>query len=194
MFIQPVVEDIVQEQIFLRIFGEYRPDVTLYSAFGKKGKSYIKDKIRGFNDASRYLPYVVMTDLDRSACPPALIEDWIDFPISSSMMFRIAVVEAEAWLIADRKGLSGYIGVPADKIPTDSEVIKNPKEFIVSLVRKSRNKTLKMDIVPEGTSVVGPGYNLIMEDFIVNHWNIEEALNHSRSLKKAVERVKGYLK
>lgn len=193
MFIQPVVEDIVQEQIILKIFGEYRPDVTLYSAIGKKGKSYIKDKIRGFNEASRHLPHVVMTDLDRIVCPPALIEDWIDFPISSKMMFRIAVVEAEAWLLADKNGFSSYIGVSADKIPTDSETIKNPKEFIVSLARKSRNKTLKVDIVPEGTVNVGPGYNLRMSDFIMNHWNIEESLNHSRSLKKAVKRVKGYL-
>ncbi|RJQ42797.1 MAG: hypothetical protein C4538_13040 [Nitrospiraceae bacterium] len=194
MLIQPVVEDIVQEQILLRVFKKYRPDLTLYSALGKKGSSYIRDKIRGFNEASKHVPFVVMTDLDRRPCPPALIEDWIDFSLSSSMMFRIAVVEAEAWLLADRKGISKYLSIPAEKIPHNSEAIENPKEFIVSLARKSRNKTLRMDMVPEGISAVGPGYNLKMVDFTLRYWNIDEALSNSRSLKKAVTRIKEFLR
>lgn len=194
MFIQPVVEDIIQEQILLKIFKKYRPDLTLYSALGKKGNSYIRDKIRGFNEASKHLPFVVVTDLDRSPCPPALIDDWIDFSLSSSMMFRIAVVEAEAWLLADRNGFGKYLCIPTNKIPHNSEEISNPKEFIVSVARKSRNKTLRVDMVPEGTSVVGPGYNLRMVDFISRYWDVEEALTHSRSLKKAVTRIKEFLR
>ena len=51
-----------------------------------------------------------------------------------------------------------------------------------------------MDIVPEGTATVGPGFNPRMEDFIYKHWNIEAAMKHSRSLEKAVLRIKGFLK
>lgn len=189
MFIQPVVEDIIQEQILLTLFNKYRPETILYPAIGKRGNSYIRQKMSGFNDASRYTPYVILTDLDHIPCPPQLINDWINFPISQSLLFRIAVKEAEAWLLADRIGFARFIGVAASKIPLNSETIRHPKEFIVSLAKKSLKRSVRADIIPEGISSVGPGYNPKMEEFIVNHWNVENAIHNSNSLRKAIERI-----
>lgn len=192
MYIQPVVEDIVQELILIKLFQRFRPDATLYSAMGKRGNSYIRQRMKGFNAASRYTPHVVLTDLDNIACPPELIDDWINFTISSGLMFRIAVREAEAWLLADRNGFARFIGISGKKIPMNCEEIQNPKEFIVTLARRSSKRTIRADIVPEGISSVGPGYNPKMEEFILNHWNIENAISNSRSLGKAVHRIREF--
>jgi hypothetical protein len=189
MFIQPVVEDIVQEQILRVIFSKYCPELDLYPALGKRGNAYIKQKIKGFNAASLYTPYVILTDLDNISCPPQLLEEWIDFPSSKNFIFRIAVREAEAWLLADRIGFAKFIGVAASRIPLNTETILNPKEFVISLARRSSKRSVKVDIIPKGHSSVGPGYNPRMEEFILSHWNIENAIHSSLSLRKAIQRI-----
>ncbi|MBI2272037.1 MAG: DUF4276 family protein [Bacteroidetes bacterium] len=188
MFVQPVVEDIIQELILIKLFEKYRPEVNLHGAIGKKGNSYIKKQLHGFNNASKHVPHIIITDLDDLPCSPSLIQNWIDFKPTKDFLFRIAVREAEAWLFADRKGFSKFIGAPLNKIPSDSETITHPKEFVIFLAKKSKKKMVK-DIIPQGTAKVGPGYNMVMQDFIIRYWNIQEAINHSRSLAKAVKRI-----
>lgn len=192
MWVQPVVEDLIQERIINKLFRELRPEINLLNALGKSGNTYIRQRMRGFNEAARHLPHFVITDLDSIVCPPVLIQHWVDFTPRAGFLFRIAVREAEAWLLADKIRFAEFIGVSSSLIPDDSEQVNDPKEFIINLARRSRKRSIK-DIVPTGTSKVGPGFNLVMEEFIHHHWNVNDAANNSRSLRKAITRINQFL-
>lgn len=194
MQVQPVVEDLVQERIVFKLFSALRPELDLLNSLGGQGNSYIRLRMKGFNDVSHVLPHFIITDLDNTPCAAELISKWIDFQMSDRLLFRIAVREVEAWLLADRKNFAKFFGVPVNKIPLHVEQLSDPKEFVINLARKSRKKGIREDIIPEGTSKVGAGYNLRMEEFIHFHWNFNEALQSSKSLEKAVLRIKEFLR
>jgi hypothetical protein len=191
MWAQPVVEDILQEAVLEKMFSLYRPDIQLYNAIGRRGNTYIKAKIKALNEASKALPHIVFTDLDLAECSPALLAEWLTFPVSNNLLFRIAEREIEAWILADRNNIAQYIGVPVNRIPFDTTTIPNPKQFTINLARKSRKKIM-LDMVPQGTAKVGPGYNLILHKFVAESWNSDIAAQHNSSLKKAIERIKNF--
>jgi hypothetical protein len=193
MWVQPVVEDLLQEIILEKIVSIYRPDINLYNAIGKKGNGYIKAKLRAFNDASDALPHIILTDLDMVKCAPALLNELITFPLSDKLMLRIAEKEADAWIMADRNAFADFAGIPVNKIPLNTQQIPDPKEFLINLARRSRRKIIK-DIVPAGTSRVGPGYNPILQDFVINFWDPKVAITFNGSLNKAVKRIKLFMK
>lgn len=190
--VQAVVEDVLQEEVLRKLLSWYRRDISLIGVSGKKGNSYIRQSIRGFSEASRFLPHIVITDLDRNACAPQLIAEWINFERHPDMLFRIAEKEIDAWILSDREEFANFVGVPASRIPTDTETLPDPKLHIINLARRSRKKVMK-DLVPIGSGTQGPGYNHVLQDFVINYWNPDRASANNRSLRKSVERLKQYL-
>ncbi|MDR2148931.1 MAG: hypothetical protein LBE91_21020 [Tannerella sp.] len=187
-----IVEDILQEITMRKLLAVYRNDITIVSVSGNCGNSYIKNNVRTFNEASRYLPHLILTDLDRKICAPLLKQEWINFEIHKNMLFRIAEKEIDAWILSDREGFARWMSIPVNKIPLNTQSIEDPKQFIINLARRSRKKVIK-DIVPVGTAKQGPGYNILLQRFIMLHWDSEKAADSNRSLKKAIERIKTFL-
>jgi hypothetical protein len=66
------------------------------------GYGYLKKNIRAFNHAARGMPFLVLTDLNSTECPPTLIKKWLPYPKHPNLLFRVAVREVEAWLLAHR--------------------------------------------------------------------------------------------
>jgi len=129
-----------------------------------------KKNISGFNVAARGIPYLVLTDLDRSECAPAKIREWLSAPVHPNLLFRIAVREIEAWLLADRSGLARLFGIAQGRILTNPDDIPDPKGALIDLARSSRWKSLREDIVPRmgSTARQGPAYNDRLGDFVRN--------------------------
>jgi hypothetical protein len=192
MNVSLVVEDVLQEATFLKLLDVYRKDLKVVSVSGKCGNVYIRDNIRTFNEASQYLPHIVITDLDRKKCAPQLKQEWINFPINRKMLFRIAEKEIDAWILSDRESFAKWMSIPVNKIPVNTQEIPDPKQFIINLARKSRKNIIK-DIIPQGTAAQGPGYNILLQRFIIEQWNSENAANCNESLRKAIERLKDFL-
>jgi hypothetical protein len=192
-YVQAVVEDVLQETVLRKLIATYRKDIRLIGVSVMRGNSYIREKIRGFNEASVYLPHIIIIDLDSIPCAPQLLADWVNFNLHPNLLFRIAEKEIEAWILADRIEIASYLGVPASKIPYDTVLLPNPKEFIINLARRSRKREIK-DIVPQGTASQGPGYNAILQNFIMHYWDAERAANKNRSLKRTIERLNNYLR
>lgn len=188
IYIQAVVEEILQESLLQKLIQVYRRDIVIKGISGKKGNDYIRRSLKGFNEASKFIPHIIITDLDRVKCAPILISEWAGFPIKSTLLFRIAVKTSDAWILADRKSFSQFFGVPLNKIPLDTETITEPKRFIINLAKNSRKKFTK-ELIPVGNAIQGPGYNLHLQKFVFNHWNPEEAVRSNQSLRKAVERI-----
>lgn len=133
----------------------------------------------------------MLTDLDRTECPLKLIQDWLPFTKHPNFLFRIAVREVEAWVLADRQAFSKFIGVKPDQIPPDVDKIDDPKQKLINIVRKSRNREIRDAIVPRpnSTAKVGPDYNGQLSLFVENCWNVEVAMDNSLSLRRAVNAV-----
>ena len=108
-----------------------------------------------------------------------------------NLIFRIAVKEVEAWLLAHRRGFAKFAGISADIIPQKIESIENPKKLLVSLVEKSTKRDLREDIVPKpkSTATQGRNYNDRLILFVEKFWEPSLAMENSPSLKRALEAV-----
>lgn len=191
-YIYLVVEDELHANLLSKILVEIRPDIQFDEPIGKRGNDYIKRNLRSYNQAARSIPFLVLTDLDLKSCPLALIEEWINFEKSPNLLFRIAVKEAEAWLLADRNNLAGFLSVSISKIPTNPESILDPKQNIINLARKSRKREIREDIAPIGTAQIGPAYNAQMAKFVAEFWNLETAQQNSESLSRLINRLRHF--
>lgn len=104
----------------------------------------------------------------------------------------MVVREIESWIMADKISFANYMFLSPAKIPNDIETIEDPKEFLLNLVKDSKNREIKKDMLPPRgvTSKFGPLYNDLLGDFIIGHWSLKQAIKNSRSLKKFVNRLK----
>lgn len=185
------VEDQLSEAVLKKILRIAEDRFLVTTCYSRGGFGYLKKNIAGFNNAAKGIPFVVLTDLDTSECPPALIREWFPYTKHPNLIFRVAVREIEAWLLADRCGLSMYIGISNDIIPADVESIKDPKQTLIELTKKSRKRRLREAIVPGSKSDArqGPDYNGALITFVNEFWDIKTAMGNSISLKKTVKSV-----
>lgn len=190
-----VVEDFLSEAVVLKILRESgRPFAVGTRYLGRQGAGYIKKRIRGFNRAANATPFLVLTDLDDEMCAPQLLQNWLSEPPSRNLIFRIAVREVEAWLIAHRDGIATFLEIQRELIPSNVEEIENPKEALIGLARRSRRGDIRKDIVPPDGSnrVQGPDYNGRLIRFVEESWNPERAMKNSRSLLRAISALKSF--
>jgi hypothetical protein len=158
--------------------------------FGK-----IKRHIDGYNKAARYNPFFVLTDLDTYDCAPALIREWLPCEQNSQLLFRVAVHEIESWLLADKDAFANYFSVNRAIIPLSPDELSDPKKTLLDLVKKSKKRHLRDAIVPiDEYASIGPGYNVEMELYIQDHWNIDNARQLSPSLNKAMRALENLAK
>lgn len=185
-----VVEDVLSQHALSRILSSLNKQVRY--VYGNTGCGFIDSKIEGFNHASKHWPVIVLRDLDHHPCPGAFASSLLPNK-HPTLIFRIVVREVEAWLLADRAGFSRFIGVKEDRIPTNSEDILNPKEFLIELA-KSGKRSIRDQIVPDNNSAgfYGKNYNGCLIRYIHSGWDIENASQHSRSLTKLLKDIRAH--
>lgn len=186
------VEDILSEVVARKILHSVRPDLSVTTVLGHRGKSYLKTKVRELNRTAMAVPVLLLVDLDTpSVCPPSLISSWLGGPAQPKLLFRVAVMEIETWIIADRERFARFLGVPEGRIPRAVDEILNPKEQVVLLARSSRSQAVREEMVPSpgSTASVGPGYNARLSEFVHNQWEPESAASASPSLARMIRRL-----
>lgn len=184
-----VYEDELSEYVLTKIIGIFGDKFHISQSYSGNGFGYIKSTIRGFNAASKISPFFILTDLDNRQCPIQLIEDWLPKKEhQANLLFRVAVREVEALLIADIEGFSLYSGVSSANFPMFPDTENDPKQTLINIIRRSRKRSIREDIVPMNSNAkIGPNYNSRLQEFIQSHWNIENASKRSLSLKKAID-------
>ena len=189
------VEDSLSEYVLRKIIRTSNERFAIGMCFRRSGFGYLKRAISGFNTASKHGTYFcVLTDLDATECPPALIQKWLPEGKHQNLIFRIAVREVESWLLAHREAFAKYIGVNENLIPLEVEDIENPKEFLIGLVSRSQIRQLRSDIVPKAgsTATIGPDYNGRLIAFVEQMWDPCTAKKLSASLRSAIETVENF--
>lgn len=156
------------------------------SGFGE----FVK-KIPKMNDAAAVMPVLMLADGDQDACVVRQVKSWMPPHPSEKFMLRLAVREAESWILADREGLSTFADVNVAVIPGQPDLLPNPKETLLAVIRRSRRRILKDEMLPgrRSTASVGLGYVLHLTEFLAEHWSLERAAACSPSLSRSANRV-----
>ena len=160
-----------------------------------RGKSHLKKRASEFNrSATGPYYFFILTDLDSPQdCPPKLIQSWVSAPLNPRFFLRVAVMEVESWVMADRCAIAKFLEISLDEIPHRTDTILEPKEFLVSLARKSRSSKLRKALVPgkgKQTLSIGPEYNTRLSEFVRDYWDLERAASVSPSLKRTIDRLR----
>lgn len=185
-----VYEDELSGACVRRLLSSFNDKYLLSHEYHGRGNGYIRKNILAFNNASNGIPFIVLTDLDRYRCPIDLIKDWTQFSINKNLIFRVAVREVESWLLADREGIAELFGVSIKMIPINSDMIADPKKFLIKIAKKSKKRDVKADIIPVNkNAVIGPAYNSRLSYFVDVQWDIKAAIFNSESLSRACKKL-----
>jgi len=187
-------EDQLSEALGKRLLvdGGLNPTLLLR----RNGSGYLRSNVSKWCEMARSLPVMLMTDLDRKKCASALIDEWFGTrQRPKNLLVRVAVREAESWVLADSEGLKRFLGVKSlGKLPTDCDIIPDPKQKLLEIARSAR-RDLKDDIVAaEGVAArQGLGYNARFSAFVAEDWSPERASRNSDSLRRARARLADFI-
>ncbi len=176
------VDRAVAERLIREVGGE--PGAV----YGGKGKPFLRSKIAAWNAAAQRAPWLVLVDLNtEEACAPRLVSAWLPRR-APFLCFRVAVHEVEAWLLADRAGIARFLGVRESVVPADPETLRDPKATVVDLARRSSERVIREDLVPDPRSGgrEGRAYASRLASFARDHWQPGVAAGRSPSLAGAI--------
>jgi len=185
------VEDALTESLFAKILATIPTAYATRTIYNRGGYGYLRQNINGFNNAARGIPFLIGTDLDTHECPAVLIQQWLTRPKHDNLLIRVAVREAEAWVLADKENLADFLGIRSTLVPEDVELIPDPKRELIQLARRARKREIREDICPpiDSTSRVGPNYNARLGAFVLQRWNPHAARERAQSLGRAIDRL-----
>jgi hypothetical protein len=184
-------EDQLSEAVARRLVAEARDTKDEIRCVRKGGAGYLKGTLRKFAEAAQRCPVLVLTDLDRVGCAPALVTNWAEgIRMPPRLVFRVAVREIETWLLADREAVARFLGVSTMRIERNPETIPDPKRYLLALAEKSPRQ-LRNDLLPTKGAAAsqGFGYNARLCEFVESGWSPDRAAESSSSLRRAIERI-----
>lgn len=160
------------------------------------GYGQIKKRIPPLLEMARNdLHSLILTDLDQEECAPTLIRQWFairpaqPIELPSSLFFRVAVREVEAWLMADRDRFARHLRIPTANFPRLPDELQDPKRELLGIIRRKGHTAWHREMLPRGTAHIGPKYNERICDFITRSWIPEKAAVNSPSLNRAIQAI-----
>ena len=184
-----VTEGVTDTVVARRLCSEVGLDIA--AVHGENGKDRLDKSLEGYNQAAQRERWLVLRDLDTDAdCAPTLVKKLLPAP-SRGMMLRIATREIESWLLADAPAFARFFSVSVSRIPGDPDSLRRPKTHLVNILRHSRSRAMREDIVPRHDSgaTVGPGYTGRLAAFVGTSWRPTEAAQRSDSLRRCLARL-----
>lgn len=187
-----VTEDALSEAVIDRIIQFVGVDIEVITRMRKNGIGYLKSKFPELVRLARSVPVLMLVDLDRKECAPTLLKDWVqDLALPDGLLFRVAVREVEAWLLADHEAFAEFAGTPAEQLPENPDELDDPKQVLLNLVRRYARRPTKDALLPRkgAFSKVGVGYNTELIRFVNEIWRPDRAAEYSDSLARMIPRV-----
>lgn len=190
-YVTLATEDPVSEAVGRRLIKDYGGELEVIESLGGKGFGYLRSHLPNFRAIARFRPVLLITDLDRTRCPPIMLDDWLGPAARQrTLLFRIAVREIESWLLADRVALAAFLGVAARDIARTPESLADPKQSLLRACRRAP-RTVRHDMLAHRGSLASQGirYNSRLCEFVRERWSPERAANSSHSLQRARRRI-----
>lgn len=184
-------EDPLSEAIGLRLLAELPIPVKPNFLMRKDGSGNLRSRMDSWRQMSRRQIVLILTDLDRLACPLALRADWLGkTPPPANLLLRIAVKEIESWVLADHEAMRRLIGSKGTLPPLPDD-LPDPKQHFLKLA-KFAPRQIRQDLVKESGAVAsqGMGYNVCLTDWVQSVWSPERASERSPSLARTRKRLR----
>ncbi|WP_146744899.1 hypothetical protein [Herbaspirillum rubrisubalbicans] len=160
-------------------------------ALAAGGFGPFRSKIEKMNEvAARSMPVLMIADGDQDTCPVRQIGSWKPRHQAPRLQIRLAVREAESWLLADHTAFADFAGISEAAIPRSPDEIVDCKSALLRLISRSRKRILRDEMLREGQIKPGLGYNFHLISFIENNWVAERAAERSQSVARAIPRVR----
>jgi|SRR5208282_1663345 len=202
MVVDLAVEDYLSEAVLKQLIAwsgrkfkvgvRYPVSAAKWKQKHPTGYGELKKNILALNKLAEHKPLILLTDLDTAACPSELISTWLgNCKRQPRFIFRVAVREIEAWLLADKDSLANFLSAPVRIIPGNVERLADPKHEIIRIASLSKSSEIRNGLVPapKTTARVGPYYNTLLIQFAKHHWNPTDARKNSPSLDKAMNSI-----
>lgn len=189
-----VGEDALCCALVSKLIQEHNHNLSVYQEIVCKGFGDFKSRILRMNQAAAtVMPVIMLADADQSDCVVKQLRDWLPKEPAKDFYLRLALREAEAWVLADNEAFARFIGINSDLIESQPEMLLDPKSHLLQLVRRSKNRELREGMLPKkGISMpIGLEYNSILSRFVEQEWSALRALSRSPSLSRAVGRLRG---
>ncbi|MBF2755018.1 MAG: hypothetical protein ISN29_07140 [Gammaproteobacteria bacterium AqS3] len=169
-----------------------------YSVFGFSYwyKHTVQKRVADLNHSAKGdVLYLVVTDQDTPGnCPAGAVEN-LGAPLAPNLLYRFAVMEIEAWIMADRENFAEFLSVDIHSVPQLPDEVPKPREEIVAIAKKFRVKDIRTQLSPNPSnpaSRVGLNYNKVLSGFVREQWNVHSAQKHSPSLKRTCQRLQTF--
>lgn len=184
-------EDALSESLGQRLLAEMAPKLQAPMLLRKGGFGYLRSGMPKWRQLSQRQAVVILTDLDDTACPAALRADWLGgLPCPENLLLRVAVREAESWLLADHEAMRQLMGAKG-ALPRNPDELPDPKKFVLELAQKApRDVRLDMVRAAGAMSGQGIGYNARLTALVAAAWSPERAAERSPSLERARIRLR----
>lgn len=181
-------EDELSEAVGIKLLAEHPALVrTSPMLLRRGGFGYLRSRMDSWRQMANRQIVFVLTDLDKTSCPLALLEDWLgaERKCPQNLLLRVAVREIESWLLADHEALKALMGNKG-RIPVAPDELPDPKQCLIGLA-KNAPRAVKENLVPERGAKVsqGLGYNRCLVEWVQAEWSPERAANRSPSLFRA---------
>lgn len=186
-----VGEDLLCCALAERIVASTLPAWKLSSpTINAGGVTKLRSALHRYAKQARHVqPVFCLADTD-GQCALEWLQQWRPPYAPTSLILRLAVNEAESWVLADRAGFSRYMEVPISKIPKGVDQLTDPKGLVLQLVGKSRKRQFRTEMVSAtDPAKQGSGYNLHMQAFVKQHWDTKMARELSPSLDRAIRQL-----
>jgi hypothetical protein len=189
VIVSGAVEGPVDDAVVRRLLRQSGHEVG--PIYIKNGKAALLQKLLGYNAAAQLGPWLVLVDLNGDApCASPFVAKHLPSP-AEHMIFRVAVRQVEAWLLADRSRFARFMRVSQTRLPNDPDSLVNSKKSLIEIARHSSDRRVREEVLPQAGSgrQVGPGYVASMIEFIELYWKPEEAAARSDSLRRCLGRL-----
>ena len=152
----------------------------------RDGFGYLRSRMTPWCRMAKHYAVVILTDLDRAACPSTLLDEWFGVLVRPpNLLLRVAVRELESWLLADHQAMRALIG-NSGVLPVQPDRLVDSKQHLLGLARHARRE-VRLDLVKEIGVVArqGIGYNARLGDLVRHKWSPARAAQRSPSLARA---------
>jgi hypothetical protein len=180
-------EDALSEAVGRRLILDLESGIEVGLQLRRGGNGHLRSNLDKFIALARRDPVLLITDLDRQGCAASLRRAWIGARrLPDTLIFRVAVREIEAWLLADHQGVSQLMGGKVTRLPPHPDGLADPKRTLLDLASRA-SQPIKADLVaPKGAlATQGLGYNNRLSQFAQSTWSPTRAAERSESLRRA---------
>jgi hypothetical protein len=173
---------VLARRLILEVGGT--PGRDYVTGYRTRGKDALDRRIPGLLMAARLgRRMLVLRDLDAEPCVAMLVERLVTAR-TPTFCLRIAIRTAEAWLLADREGMAGALGIAASRLPCDPDAELDPKGVLRRIAAGAQNRSARGAFT--GTAQQAQGW---IAEFMQDMWSPSRARTRSASLDRALVRL-----